>query len=139
MAYPRKPLHLKLLCGSREPDRGPLVSVPEDRALTELPPAPDWLQKPLARDEWAKVGTELLQRGLLDAARLMQLGIYCGLSAAITKTLMAGDVPRSTLLRQHSALARQLGILGSATTPSEPPRTAGRLARIKQRAQEDNT
>lgn len=137
MAYPRKSPELKLICGSRQPDLPSLVHVAQDQALTDLPAAPEWLPNEVARNEWRKVGGELVKRGLLDEPRLMTLGIYCATAGKITQKYQAGDVPSAHLIAQFSKLGKELGIIGPSKQqePAKSSASTSRLARIKERAQ----
>lgn len=137
MPAPRLSPELKVIRGSREPDLGPKIEIPQDRALTDLPGPPAWLPNEMSRDEWAKVGGELLKRGLLDTARLTTLGMYCATAGKITQKFQAGDTPSAHLMAQFAKLGRELGIIGQSAKKQESQKpTAGtsRLASIKERA-----
>ena len=69
--------------------------------LTELPPAPDYLQNyDEVKAEWTRAGTILLGLGQLDEKRLGYLGMYCAFFGAVIGIIRAGSVPPAEMLEQ---------------------------------------
>src|SRR5690242_10001953 len=134
----KRPEYLKVLSGTVRADRpAEAAPVPEDQALTDLPEPPAWLPNDVAKDEWAKVGCELLKRGLLDTPRLTTLAMYCATAGKIAQKFQAGDMPSAHLMAQFTKLGKELGIIGSTAKqqePAKPSAATSRLARIKERA-----
>jgi hypothetical protein len=129
---------LKVISGTKRNDTpADPQPIPLDQTLLELPPAPDTLPNDIARQEWVKVGTLLLSRGLLDETRITPFTIYCALTGKIMQKFQAGDVPAAHLIAQHKSLGKELGIIGGGEkiTGDKPAAETSRFASLKARSQ----
>jgi P27 family predicted phage terminase small subunit len=74
---PKKPTRLKRLMGN--PGRRPLNDREPLPIRTGEPPIPDWLQSPLALEEWRRRIPELAQMGVVAPIDGTTCGAYCEL------------------------------------------------------------
>jgi P27 family predicted phage terminase small subunit len=74
LSRPVIPTALKLIKGTNRKDR--TLNEPQPTKLAEMPDAPLFFD-PVARDEWNRLGPELLQLGLFTVADLATFTAYC--------------------------------------------------------------
>lgn len=106
MPYPRKPLALKLISGSRQPEPSPVIEMP----TIDAPPAPDWMPNAHAVKEWDRLAAILAANRLLTEASLSALGQMCALHGKIVQLYAAGESPNASLIAQYRALANDFGL-----------------------------
>lgn len=134
---PRRPEHLKLIAGTARSDRpADAPPVATDEALTELPPAPAYLQNDEAKAEWRAAGDKLIQAGWLNGLRLSALGMYCLLHGKILQASNAGAMPSAHLFAQYRGMQRDLGITGPTGPkgPADDGRKPNRWKSLRERA-----
>ncbi len=136
MPAPRKPPELKIISGSRKPDR-PDLRPPPDRVLTHLPPPPDFLTTPDQREAWQKAGNLLLANGELEELKLQQLALYAALAGKCALQIRAGLTPTPSTFRELRGLMHDLGLTRSTSPLAAPTSstTGGRWADIRRRAE----
>lgn len=133
MPYPRKPRHLRVITGSRQPDR------PDDdigaHAFEELPDPPTWLANSHAMVEYKRLGAILLRLGRLTEANISVFGVYCTVHGKIVQLTAAGETPTGFLLSQYRALANDFGLItgtsASARKIAAEPEKKSRFDRFK--------
>jgi hypothetical protein len=134
---PKKPNHLRVISGTAPRDTPPEApAIAQDQAILELPKPPFPMPNDYAQAEWDKIGTALVDRGMLSDERLMILATYCAVSGKIAQKFAAGDVPSAHLLAQQRANAKELGIIGTQGPRDDAakPAKTSRLAQLKERA-----
>jgi len=108
MANPRKPANLKLVTGTRRPDRDtPAVDFP---LLNRLPPPPNWLPNVHAVNEWHRLSTILQANGLLTEGGLSALGQLCALHGSIIQAYHAGVTPNAAMIAQLRGFLNDFGL-----------------------------
>lgn len=120
MPYPRKPHHLKVISGSRQPD-----AVDADigaHALEGMPDPPDWLPNAHAVKEFKRLGAIALRLGRLTDANLSAFAMLCSVHGKIVQLLAAGETPTGFLLSQYRALINDFGFI---SVTSAKPRKVG--------------
>jgi phage terminase small subunit len=107
MPTPRKPPHLKLLSGSRQPDPGPAIDLP---VLEVVPPPPEWLPNAHAVNEWKRLALVLTANRLLTEASLGALGVLCAIHGEIVDLWSRRVSPTGHLLAQYRNLSNDFGM-----------------------------
>lgn len=114
MPRPRKPTNLKVLSGTRRPDRDQpgQIDLP---AAEDVPAAPDWLPNIHARLEFDKLAAFLHGAGILTEASVMALAHLAAIHGKIVQLYAAGEAPSGHLLGQYRALCGDFGITPANT------------------------
>ncbi len=108
MPRPKKPDHLKLIDGSRQPmESGPQVNFD---CVDDVPPAPDWLPNAHAVREWDRLAPILHANRLLTQAGLSPLGMLCALHGKIVQLYAAGESPTGHMLAQYRNIVNDFGL-----------------------------
>lgn len=109
MPTPLKPRALKNIAGTERPDRDglPAANLP---ALSEAPPAPDWMPNAFATKEWERLAPILAANKLLTEASLSALGVLCALHGQIVDMWSRRVEPNGALLGQYRALINDFGL-----------------------------
>ena len=119
MPAKRKPPQIKVLTGSREPNR-PQVDLP---LVDTLPLAPDWLDDS-ATKEFNRLALILHNNRLLTEASLSPLAVLSLIYGRIVTLCRAGETPHASLIAQYRAFVSDFGITpasASRVTPSSEP------------------
>ena len=114
-----KPPQIKVLTGSREPNR-PQVDLP---LVDTLPLAPDWLDES-ATKEFTRLARILHNNRLLTEASLSPLAVLSLIYGRIVSLCQAGETPHASLIAQYRAFVSDFGITpasASRVTPSSEP------------------
>lgn len=139
MANPPRPRHLKVLAGTNRPDRDPLPSV-EMPALTEVPPAPDWLPNAHAVKEWDRLAGILKANKLLTEASLGPLAQLCALHGKCIQLYAAGEAPTASMIGTLRNLQNDFGLTPVAqgkVHPTSKDERGNKFATNGRKAQND--
>lgn len=130
MAFPKKPNHLKLMSGSRQPLEPAGLQV---QVLSDIPEPFDWLQNSHSVREWRRLAPILTSCKLLTDASLGSFGILCSVFGAIVQCTSGGITPKASLLAQYRALAHEFGLTPLSqsripiASPKKPPNPFARF------------
>lgn len=109
----KKPPHLKVIAGTRRPDReapAPVV-VP---VLDEIPEAPDWLPNAHAVKEFNRLARILHAARLLTELALMPLAHLAAMHGRLVQRFAAGEAPTGHMLAQYRAMMNDFGLTPAA-------------------------
>jgi len=107
MAFPKKPNHLKVLTGSRQPKNENTVDLP---LVDEVPKAPFWLPNQHAVDEFNKLATMLHANKLLTEGGVSALGHLCALHGKLVEIWESGECPTGHMLAQYRNLVNDFAL-----------------------------
>jgi phage terminase small subunit len=105
---PPKPNNVKKLRGTDEPRA--LRDEVEFEAVSEVPPAPDWLPNAHAVKEWDRLAPILHAAGLLTEAGLSAMGQLCALHGKVVQLYAAGESPNANMVSQLRAFINDFGL-----------------------------
>lgn len=117
MPAKRKPPQIKVLTGSREPNR-PQVDLP---LVDSIPTAPDWLDETAAH-EFNRLARILHNNRLLTEASLSPLAVLALIYGRIVVLCRAGETPHASLIAQYRAFVGDFGITPAAASRVTPGR-----------------
>lgn len=115
----KKPTGLKVVAGTERKDRKQEMAV-EMPALSDVPPAPDWLPNAHAIKEWDRLAGILTANKLLTEGGLSSLGMMCALHGKIVQLYAAGEAPTASMAGTLRNLANDFGLTPVAQGKVKP-------------------
>lgn len=115
----KKPTGLKVVAGTERKDRKQEMAV-DMPALSDVPPAPDWLPNAHAIKEWDRLAGILTANRLLTEGGLSSLGMMCALHGKIVQLYAAGEAPTASMAGTLRNLANDFGLTPVAQGKVKP-------------------
>lgn len=115
----KKPPGLKVVAGTERKDRKQEMAV-DMPALSDVPPAPDWLPNAHAIKEWDRLAGILTANKLLTEGGLSSLGMMCALHGKIVQLYAAGEAPTASMAGTLRNLANDFGLTPVAQGKVKP-------------------
>lgn len=127
----KKPAALKAVAGTERADRA-VNSGADLPAITQVPPAPDWLPNSHAVKEWDRLASILTANKLLTEGGLSALGMLCALHGKCVQLYAAGEAPTASMAGTLRNMINDFGLTPVAqgkVTPVAPEDTGNKFAR----------
>ena len=116
----KKPATLKAISGTTQPCRAAPAPAVELPAITEVPPAPDWLPNAHAVKEWNRLAPLLTANQLLTEGGLSALAHLCAMHGKIVQLYAAGEAPTASMASTLQSMINDFGLTPVAQGKVKP-------------------